>query len=149
MEVEIMLATKPESAEIEKLSQKFADEKCCNNIIADTKEFFAERNVFVAICKNQIVGYCYGDIGEEKNKRSFAEAGDKYYELEEIYVLPEFRSNKIGKKLYDVCEAYALKEGCKTIRLNAVSKNYQQLLKFYIDDLGMDFISAFLVKKIK
>lgn len=45
-------------------------------------------------------------------------------------------------------KAKTKKIGAKTLRLNAVSKNYKSLLNFYIDISGMDFISAYLIKKL-
>lgn len=146
--LEIRFSKKSESKILASLSKKFADENCCNNIIADSAEFFSGKKVAVALFNGQILGYCYGDIAEEVKKRSYAEVGDRYFDLDEIYVLPDFRNMKIGERLFKFVEDYAQKQGCKTIRLNAVSKSYNQLLKFYIDKLEMNFISAYLIKKL-
>ncbi len=65
-----------------------------------------------------------------------------------MYVLPKFRNLGVGQKLFKQIEKYAQLNGAKTLRLNAVSKNYKSLLNFYIDILGMEFISAYLIKKL-
>ena len=84
----------------------------------------------------------------EEKKKPYAEIGEKYFYLEEIFVLKDFRNMKIGENLFKFAEDYAKREGCKTMRLSAVSKNYNKLLKFYIEHLNMEFLSAYLIKKI-
>jgi len=147
--IEIRFALEQESMDISKLSQKFALENSCNGIIADNSDYFKNKNVAVAIANNEIVGYCYGNVCIEDKNRSFAKKEDKYFDLAEIYILPKFRNFGIGEKLYNFIETYAKENLCKTIRLNAVSKDYKKLLSFYIDKLNMAFWSAFLIKYIK
>ena len=146
--VEIRFAREDECKRLASLSQEFASENCCNNIIADGEDFFVGKKVAVAVYEKQIVGYCYGTAKQEENKRSYANVGDLFYDLEEMFVLKNYRDKKIGKVLFEFVTDYAKGLGCKTIRLNAISKDYKKLLNFYIDILGMDFISAYLVKKI-
>ena len=148
LDFEIRFALKSESVQLEKLSKQFANENCCNGIIADNQDYFFDKNVVVCVVDKQIVAYAYGELETELKPKSYASAGDKYFYLDEIYVAPEFRSLGVGKKLYAYLEDYAKQNGAKTIRTNAVSKNYVKLLNFYINELGMDFWSAFLVKKI-
>lgn len=146
---EIRFALKSESVQLEKLSKQFANENCCNGIIADNQDYFSDKNVAVCVVNNQIVAYAYGELETEIKPKSYASVGDKYFYLDEIFVDPKFRSLGYGKKLYAFLEDYAKQNGAKTIRTNAVSKNYVKLLNFYINELGMDFWSAFLVKKIE
>ena len=146
--MEIRIAKSDELKEICNLNLIFVKENCCNNIMADSEEYYANKKIFVAIEKGRIIGYAYGDFLKETNLRSYAAPNEQYFELEEMYVLPEFRNKKIGQKLFKELERYARKNGAKTLRLNAVSKNYKSLLNFYIDVLGMEFISAFLIKKL-
>ena len=63
-------------------------------------------------------------------------------------MVKDYREQKIGRMMYAFIEGYARVYGAKTIRLNAVSKDYEKLLNFYIKILKMDFISAYLVKRI-
>ena len=116
--------------------------------MADDEEYYFNKKIFVAVENNMIVGYVYGDFYQETKARSYAKINDKYFELEELYVLPEYRNLGVGQKLFKKIEKYAKQNGAKTLRLNAVSKNYKSLLNFYIDILGMEYISAYLIKKI-
>ena len=146
--MEIRIAKNIEFKEISNLNSIFVKENCCNNIMADDEEYYFNKKIFVAVENNMIVGYVYGDFYQETKARSYAKINDKYLELEELYVLPEYRNLGVGQKLFKKIEKYAKQNGAKTLRLNAVSKNYKSLLNFYIDILGMEYISAYLIKKI-
>ncbi|MBE5745881.1 MAG: GNAT family N-acetyltransferase [Clostridiales bacterium] len=146
--IKIKFAKKSDSEELAKLSQLFFEEGSCNGIVADNKEHFENKNIIIALLNNKIIGYCYGEINIETKKRAFSNKDDKFYSLEEIFVIPEYRNLNIGQKLFEFAENYAKEKGCKTIQLNAVSKDYQKLLSFYIEKLNMNFWSAYLFKKI-
>lgn len=137
-----------DAEELARLSKEFADENSCNGITADDADFFDKHKVAIAVDKNKIVGYCFGEIEKENKTRAYAKENDLYYYLEEIYIIPEYRSKGVGQVLFQFIEQYAKEEGCKTIRLSAVSKDYKKLLSFYIDKLNMTFWSAFLIKEI-
>ena len=146
--MKVRFAKKTELKDISNLNSIFVKENCCNNIVADSEEYYANKKILVADLNGKIVGYAYGDFSKETSTRSYAKANDKLFELEEMYVLPEFRNLGVGQKLFKHIEMYAKHNGAKTLRLNAVSKNYKSLLNFYIDILGMEFISAYLIKKL-
>lgn len=146
--VEVRLCKQEEIEQVVNLSKEFELEGCCNGVKSDDFEYFASRKVVVAIDGDKVIGYAHGYEEVEEKDRSYATCGDKYFELDEIYVSKEKRCQSVGKMLYWYLEAMAKIKGCKTVRLNAVSKDYKKLLNLYIDELGMDFISAYLIKKI-
>lgn len=41
-----------------------------------------------------------------------------------------------------------VEESCGYLKLIAPTKNYKSILHFYVDELGMDFYSATLIKKM-
>lgn len=145
----IRFNSKEDARKLADLSKQFAKENSCNAIIADDEVFFLNHKVAVAISNGKIVGYCYGKVEKEVKNRTYSQKNDFYFDLEEIYVLPKYRNCGVGQKLYNFVEDYAKKENCKTLRLNAVSKDYKRLLSFYIDKLKMNFWSAYLIKNIK
>lgn len=146
--VEVRLCRQEEIEQVVRLSAEFEAEACCNGVKSDNYDYFVSRKVVVAVDEGKVIGYAYGSEEVEEKERSYAKTGDKYFELEEIYVDKNYRCQGVGKMLYWYLEAMASLKGCKTIRLNAVSKDYKKLLNLYIDELGMDFISAYLIKKI-
>lgn len=145
---EIKFATKESLKEIEMLSKQFSEEGCCNCIKADNEKFLAKKEIAIYKTENKIVAYTYGTINKENKNRDYAKIGEKYFSLDEMYVIPSYRNLGIGKKLYKFLEEYAKLKNCKTLRLDAVSKDYEKLLSFYIKDLKMDFLSAYLIKKL-
>lgn len=145
---QIRFATKDECANVSALSHQFAQENCCNGIIADNENYFFDKNVVVCVYDGEIVGYAYGEFDEEDKNKSYANKGDKYFYLDEMYVVPRMRCHGVGKMLFQFLEENAVLNNAKTIRLNAVSKDFVKLLNFYINVLGMDFWSAYLIKQI-
>lgn len=146
--MEICFAEKKDLKKVSELSKQFECENCCNGIIADNEEYF--ENKIVAICKidNDIVGYVCGEVCVQQKNVSYSKQGDKFFELDEIYIVPNFRNKGIGKQMFEFFENYAKQNGCLSLRLNAVSKNYKSLLKFYIEYMQMNFHSAYLIKPL-
>ena len=146
--MKIELIKKEDIPKVVQLSEIFAKENCCNGIVADDEKYFADKIVAVCKIENQVVGYICCEILIQQKDNSYSKKGDSYFEIDEIYVLKNFRNKGIGKKLFAFMQDYAVLSNCKTIRLNAVSKSYKQLLKLYINELGMTFHSAYLYKNI-
>lgn len=147
-EIKIGFAGKDDFDNVALLSKQFADECCNNGVKAETETFYKDKKVVVASVNALIVGYLYLEIEKEKSKKPYSKKGDKILWIEELFVLPTFRKNGVGKLLFDYAEGYGKENDCKTMRVNAISKDYKKLLKFYIEKLGMDFWSAFLIKNI-
>lgn len=144
----IKFAEKQDLKKVAELSKNFANEGCCNGIIADDEEYFIDKEVAIAVDGDNIVGYAYGEIEIAKKDKSYIKKDDKIFYLEEMYVDSSKRNMNIGKMLFEFLENEAKKNGASVIELNAVSKDYKKLLKFYLDDLNMNFLSAYLYKKL-
>ena len=145
----IRLCTKEELPLVTAMSEDFAAEGCCNGIVADTVEDLAVFDeIYVAEEDGKLMGYAYGKAETVKRKRWFIFPGSKNFYVEIIYVKPEYRNLGLGWNLYQKLEDRARELGCQTVEVIAVSKSYQKLLHFYIDELGMEFFSAHLMKKL-
>lgn len=129
------------------LSKDWVEEKCCPAYHANVVEDFLGKNIFVAIFEEQIIAYALGQIKVLKSRTSYNEAAEKSFELDEFYVSKDFRHQGIGKKLYQYLEL-SIKEKVDLIRTIATSNQYNELLNFYIDQLGLSFNSALLVKRL-
>lgn len=77
-----------------------------------------------------------------ENKTAYIEANSKYFMIYEIYVLPVYRNKGVGKKLFKLMENH-VKDTCSYIKLIVPTKNYKSILHFSLDELDMDFYSAF------
>ena len=63
-------------------------------------------------------------------------------------MIPRCRCSGIGKALFRYAEQQIKKTGIEFIMLSTATKNYKSILHFYIEELGMDFWSARLFRKI-
>ena len=144
----IRLSTKEELPFIAAMSQDFADEGCCNGINAETVDELSAYELYVAEDDGKLVGYAYGAAETASRKRFFILPGHKNFYVEIIYVKPEYRSLGLGRKLYQKLEDRARELGCETVEVIAVSKNYKKLLHLYIEELGLEFFNAHLMKKL-
>ena len=103
--------------------------------------FLAERN-------GEVLGYLFGHKTAAERTNSIMEEGTAFFEIEELYVTPEHRSEGIGKKLFAFAEQTVQAEGISYLMLSTATKDCKRILHFYLDELGMDFWSARLYKKL-
>lgn len=73
--------------------------------------------------------------------------GTPCFEVEEIYVVPERRSQGIGEALFRYAED-AVKTEADYMALSTAAKNWKAIFHFYLDELDMQFWSARLFKRI-
>ncbi len=85
-------------------------------------------------------------IKNRKEETSFNKIGEKAFELDEIYVVCTHRDKGVGKELYRFLEKDIL-DKVDVIGVMETSYQYNRLLKFYIEELGLQFNHALLVKR--
>lgn len=130
------------------LSEEWERENCCHGYYKNTLEDLKGNRIFLALEDGEVLGYLFGHQEVTDRTTSIYEAGTGYFEIEELYVKPEFRSCGVGKELFRYVEK-AVSGNVDMLMLGTASKNYRAILHFYIDELGMDFWSARLYKKLK
>ena len=129
------------------LSRLWVKEDCSYGIVANTADDLQEPAA-VALDGQTIVGYCFGHSYIQERKKSYMEAGESCFAVDELYVLPQYRGTGIGRELFRMIEKEAGKN-CSFLTLATSTKNYKAILKLYIEELGMNFHSAFLIKKLE
>ena len=127
------------------LSQMWVDEDCSFGMVTNTRDDIHEP-LYLAYDGDKIVGYIMGKYFTEKEKRSYIEIGDECFEVDELYVVPSYRNQGIGRTLFSILEN-EVKDKVKYIVLATSTKDYQRTLKFYVKDNDMVYHSAFLIKK--
>ena len=147
IEIKQSLLTDDVVKELIDLSSTWVEEDICFGIVKNSKEDLKEP-LFIALDNNKIVGYIFGHFYDEEEKRSYISIGSKCFMVDEIYVLKEYRNQKIGKRLYEKMEAF-VKDKCQYITLATSNKDYKKILKFYVEDLKLTFHSAFLIKNLQ
>lgn len=127
------------------LSHLWVAENCSYGMVANEKADLKEP-LAVALDNDRIVGYCFGEYYCQSRQTSCIPAYSRCFSLEELYVLPQYRGQGIGKTLFRMMEQ-AVSGECDIITLATSTKNYKAILHLYVEELGMDFHSAFLIKK--
>jgi GNAT superfamily N-acetyltransferase len=94
------------------------------------EEYFRERItngcVLIAVIKNKIIGYLAGAIVEAEDYRNIS----KLAETENMFVLPEFRSKGVGKKLLDEFISWCKSKKANRIKTVASIQN-KESINFY------------------
>lgn len=103
--------------------------------------------IFLAEENGAILGYLFGKAEEAKAASSVMEEGTPCFEVEELYVKPAHRSKGVGAALFRHAEETVRTEA-EFITLGTATKNFRAILHFYIDELGMEFWSARLFKRL-
>ena len=103
--------------------------------------------IFLAEEKSEIIGCLFGKLEKAKGTSSVMSEGTACFEVEELYVKPAYRSRGVGSALFRYAEE-AVRGEAEFVTLGTATKNFRAILHFYIDELGMEFWSARLFKKL-
>ena len=129
------------------LSKDWAKENSCYGYRANEQADIEGNRIFVAEQDSAIIGYLFGHKENSEKASSIMQDGTPFFEVEELYVKPEYRSQGIGQKLFSYAEA-AVSEEAEFIMLSTATKNWKAIFHFYLEECGMEFWSARLYKKI-
>lgn len=146
IEYEIKSLDSDTTQQLIELSKLWVEEDCSYGMVANEAPDLTEP-LAVAVDGDRIVGYIFGHFYKQQRSTSCIEIGSDCFSVDELYVLPQYRSRGIGKRLYKMMEDL-VKEKCSYMTLTTSTKNYKAILKLYIEELGMRFHSAFLIKDI-
>ena len=130
------------------LSNDWAAEESCYGYRANERADIEGNRIFLAEDDGRIIGYLFGSMALSERMNSIMPDGTAYFEIEELYVIPECRSRGVGAKLFRYAES-VVKNKADFIMLGTATKNYKAILHFYLDEVGMEFWSARLFKRIK
>lgn len=145
IEIKKVNLTDDVSERLIELSKIWVEEDCSTGMVVNTKDNLKEP-CYAAYDKDKIIGYIFGHYYQKENKKD--KRIEEYFDVDELYVLKEYRSQSIGNKLFKALEE-EVSEKADYITLVTSTKDYQKILKFYIDDMGMSFHNAYLTKKLK
>ena len=131
-----------------RFSEDWAAENSCYGYRPNDRTDIEGSRIFLAEDGGTAIGYLFGRIRRSEQMKSVMPEGTPYFEVEELYVVPERRSRGIGVKLFRYAEE-AVKTEAEYMVLSTAAKNWKAILHFYLDELDMTFWSARLFKKIR
>lgn len=130
------------------LSEDWEMENSSYGYRKNTPEDIQGNRIFIALEGGAVAGYLFGHEEVTDRATDVYAAGTKYFEVEELYVKPPYRGGGVGKTLFRYMEK-AIADKVDIILLGTATKNFRAILHFYIEELGMEFWSARLFKRIK
>ena len=129
------------------LSLMWEKEDSCYGYRANTEDDLKDRYILVAY-DDELIAYVFGKEEIQEKQTSVIDKNMHYFEIEELYVHPSYRSRGIGKQLMESLEKELKKKGLKMMALSTATKNWKAIMHFYIDEVGMNFWSARLYKRL-
>lgn len=128
-------------------SVDWEEEKSCFGYRANEKSDIEGNRIFFAEKDGKVCGYLFGNIHQSKDMEAIMPNGTAYFEVEELYVVPDVRSKGVGSALFQYVENL-VKPEASYMMVGTATKNWKAILHFYLEELGMEFWSARLFKKI-
>ena len=129
------------------LSLMWEKEDSCYGYRANTEDDFQDYYILAAY-DDELIAYIFGKEEIQDKQTSVIDKNMHYFEIEELYVHPSYRSSGIGKQLMESLEKELKKKGLEMMMLNTATKNWKAIMHFYIDEIGMNFWSAKLYKRL-
>lgn len=130
-----------------RFSEAWTKENSCHGYRPNDRSDIEGNRIFFAEDNGNVIGYLFGKVYKSKQMKSIMPEGTPYFEVEELYVVPERRSQGIGEQLFRYTEN-AVKTEAEYMVLSTATKNWKAIFHFYLDELDMNFWSARLYKKI-
>lgn len=131
--VTIRECTEEDLDAVSRLQQRWEAEDITYGLTAESRERLAERlspYFFVAEGDATIEGYVFGSV--QVNEGSIVlPQGERYLEVDEIYVRPESRGKGIGGTLLDRLMATARRDGIHRFLVYSATKDVDGILEFY------------------
>ena len=129
------------------LSLMWEKEDSCYGYRANTEDDLQDCYILAAY-DDELIAYVFGKEEVQDKQTSVINKNMHYFEIEELYVHPSYRSRGIGKQLIERLEEELREKGIEMILLSTATKNWKAILHFYIDEIGMNFWSARLYKRL-
>jgi N-acetylglutamate synthase-like GNAT family acetyltransferase len=133
MEILIRQAAESDIQSISRLQYQWAEEGNVYGFVPESPEQVKaafNSYLLVAETNNEIVGFISGLVSRSEGLAVIPE-GESYLEIDNLYVLPEYRMRSIGGGLVDRCLAEAREAGVAYALLYSAAKDIPRIIRFY------------------
>ena len=145
--VTIHEAKQSDTKRLLELSLMWEKEDSCYGYRANIEDDLRDRYILAAY-DDELIAYIFGKEEIQDKQTSVIDKNMHYFEIEELYVHPLYRSRGIGKQLIERLEEELREKGIELMLLSTATKNWRAIMHFYIDEVGMNFWSARLYKRL-
>lgn len=115
------------------LQSIWAKEQITIGFVPATREYLLDKlgALFIVASDNgRVVGFAYATAHISKDMAVISD-GQRYAEIDDIYVLAEYRSRNIGGRLLDKLIEASKQEGLEHFYVYSASKDTDNILSFY------------------
>ena len=127
------------------MKQMMIEEAVWNEDLADTLIRFSEDWEK----ENSCWGYRRNTWDDLKGEGCTAyPKGTQLFEVSELYVIPSERSKGVGKAIMQFVQE-RVRDQAQVLVLTAAARNARAILHFYLDEIGMEFYSAWLFLRLQ
>lgn len=130
-----------------KMSADWAAENSCRGYYPNELSDIQGNRIFLALEGETPVGYLLGHISRAERSSTVMAADTPFFEVEELYIVPDRRSRGLGGALFRYAEEQVRPEAAYILLFTA-TKNWKAIFHFYIEELDMEFWNARLFKKL-
>ncbi|MGG4106949.1 GNAT family N-acetyltransferase [Paenibacillus lautus] len=131
----IRRAEQSDLVQIAQLSLEWEQEDITYGLVANTNETlnsYLGGYFWVVSDGNRIIGYAYGQLKSNPGFSVFDKDEQKYFELEEIYIVREYRGRGKGKTLIQTIIDELEQDGIKRILVSSANKNWKEVFEYYL-----------------
>ena len=114
------------------LSRAWAEEDITYGYFANGENELDNYRCWVAEVDGRVAGYAAGQMETASRDSSIQRAGERWFELEELYVVRACRGGGLGGALLDHVEETLREEGVKRLMLTGANRDQESLLRFYL-----------------
>ncbi len=131
--IHIREAKKGDVDQVHRMQVQWAEEDITHGYIADSRENLSRklgRYFLVAEVDGSVVGHVYGSARVSEGL-AVIPARQRYFEIEDIYVIHKCRGKGIGSLLIDELLQAAKADGIETFSVYSSTKDVDRILRFY------------------
>ncbi len=133
MELSIRVCQREDIERVIALQQRWETEAITYGYVADTAEELAGKLAhyyYVADVASELVGFIAGTRHVSEGL-AVIPAGQRYVEIDDLYVLPEYRNARIGTQLLNTVLHEARHQGIERFLLYSATKDIDAVTRFY------------------